>query len=318
MTLARVPHVFATGETLSPSRINSNFEAIARDVKDVMDQRFSYSSFTLEWVGIADTADTELRSYYIQAPYAWEVVGVELVGYDGASVTCTLSATGFTSGWENVAVAMAGANTRAKQDANFVARAAAEANVKFTLSVSGTATIDRCYAVIHIRADRGNAGQTYTEYRPSNALRVLPGAASSASELNTEFSTIETSVSQASAATRQMRIQVFTRRSFSSTVASDRAVRVPATGMTLRRLALYVVGAVGPTVTGAVLDETSTGVSSLSLATTGATSTASINGNTTDTQSFNDPDDTADDYYLRFTHSGVGTVNLAYLVVFWG
>jgi hypothetical protein len=148
--------------------------------------------------------------YTFPTPFAFEVVGLELVLFadeaDVASVTLTM-VSGTTT--ETISVDALGAAVRARNESNARVVVASGASPVFQLSVTAVGTpwtLTRCYAVVHIRTDRGATSA------PSGATGIGQGTAVSRAPLNTLFTALSAVTSSDAALTTCGRISVHTYR----------------------------------------------------------------------------------------------------------
>jgi hypothetical protein len=316
MSQAKIPFIFANGETLSPKKLITNFQQIAKDVTDVQAQRYSYSSFVLNYDGITSATAAEQRTFRICAPLAYEIVGVEIQYYDGAASTVTLTstATGFIS---TSLTTTASATTRAYIYKNQNCRVAASTNCDFILAVSA-GTVETCKVIVHIRASRFATAPA--DYSPSDVPVIASGDTISAATLNTEFTEIETAVSADTANQQDLRIQVITRRSVVSPFpATDDTAVLPSSGRIIHSFDAYVVAALTNDFDVAINDETGSTIAGGTASANGTTSIAVKTVSVADTQTVDDPDDFNDDYQVVMSRSGAGvaTIPLAYVVIYY-
>lgn len=309
----RIPFEFASGETLSPTKLNDNFMRMATDLEEVISRRYWDSSFTLDFSGVGPGTPTAARSFLIKAPFAYEIVGIEFVLYEPTAANAVLSISGTANAIPPITATAAGATTRARETTNAAARVAANTEVTFSVSV-WAATYDRCYAIIHIRHDRAPA----TSYGPASAPRFATGEAVAAAKVNTAFTDYETAVSAEAAATNGMRIHVFSRRDMASALPnSDRDCRVPSQESRLHSYDLVNHGAVGDDVTITVLDEAAATVSTTTVNGSGSPPAKTQGVSVNQTQGDDLPEDPNSDWKLRFSRAGAVSVPLAYVVTYW-
>lgn len=308
-----------TNETLTPTKLNAGFNRLYQDLLASTNKRFCYSSFELNFSALASTHATEDFKYYIKPPFAWEVVAVELFLYEPTGTVTNVALSSTLTGWETVNAVPLGATTKVVTGDNFTAKGAALTEQTFTLTVTagGAYALDRCYAVIHIRADRGNSGDTYNSLQLDDAPRWAAGEAVAAAKVNTGFTNYQTAVTRNTAADKQLRIQVFSIRDIAVALAtSDRDLVIPSTGSRFHSYDVVNNGAVGDNLVFTLIDEVAATVS-----------TTTVNGGTppqktqsvtcTDTQTNSDPFFVGNDYILRFTRAGAVIIPLGYVVVYY-
>lgn len=308
----KIPFTFATGDTLAPTKLNDNFLQMALDLEEVLARKYFYSSFVLDWTGLTSGAPSAEHTFLIRAPFAYEIVGVEVVLYD-ASTPATLTITGAGTSFEPMVLTAAGATTEVRDTSNNVVRVPANTEVSFTMD-TWAGPMDKCYAVVHIRHDRAPA----TTYSRANAPRFAAGESVAAAKLNTAFSDYETAVAADAAATNGMRIQVVTHRPMAvALAASDADTRIPATGRILHSYDLVNHGTVGNDVTITVLDEAAATVSTTTVAGAGTGGAKTQGVSVNQEQANTDPTTVADDWKLRFSRIGASSIDLAYTVMYW-
>jgi hypothetical protein len=315
MSVANIPFKFTNGETLDPKKINRNFQKIAKDVTDTKAQRFTYSSFVLNFDGITSADTAESRTFRINAPVAYDIVGVELQYYDGAASTITLTCT--ATGFQTVNLTTtASATTRAYSYKQQNSNVPVNTNCDFVLAVSA-GTIETCKVIIHIRASRY---VTVTGYEPSAVRAFASGETLDPAILNTEFSTIEAAVTDDTNQQNDLRIQVITRRNLVSPFpGTDNLVKIPSSSRIINKMDVVNVAAATNNFAASLLDETAASVGSGTANGGGTTTIARTSVTINDTQSVNLPATPASDYTLSLSRSGAGvaTILVAYVVIYY-
>lgn len=307
MSTPRIPFRFVSGDTLNPAQLNRNFQRIASDLKASQDREWTYSSFVLDFTGLASGANEAYRKFTINAPKGFEIVGMEMEVYQasGQTLTLTCSAAGATV----VTVASAGVTTKASSYViqNGV-RVALNTDVSFTLSSTG-GTNTACKAVIHIRSTRWS-NATRTEYPLKDIEYLVGGNSVNASTLNGAFTNIEDSVVADTNAQDDLKIQVIAFRGLGTVAVPTHKNRyyLPAAGRKFSRLKSYGACAASGTDDFVITLYNSAGVSQGAasiLASSGNATTqdASSNVNVNQTQA-TDITDTNDDWYLEFSRVG--------------
>lgn len=314
---AHNPWTYVTASTLETSRQAENLRLLMNDLGDAMSRRYYYSSFELDWSLLTETSVAGERTYSFAAPWAYEIVGVELVAACAATGTATLSFAGGVTGAENVVATFAGATTRAYASANFIA-SCSTSTVSFTLTLSPAAyTLTACKAVIHIRTDRGNAGDTFTQFSTDVLTYGLPTNQATFTNI---YTSAGTSVTQNGAATKKPSIQVFTTRNILGGAAIpssdlDLPIAAYAVSRRMQRITVGCTVANTSTVVGSVRDNTAASTA-ISVTVTGAGATTLATGTTTSTATIGSQPTT--DPVIRIDRgTGTGACLFAYAVVFW-
>lgn len=315
---------FATGDTLAPTRLNIGFEQMVRDLSASSDKRYCYSSFELDFTGMTAAsvaADATVASYLIKAPFAYEIVAIELIGYAPLVVTATsVSLTNTLTGAVALACTLGTGVARGYAVQNMNAKSASLTEQTFTLAVTGALwTLGTTYAIVHIRADRGNAGDTYNSESILNAPRFAAGDSVSATTMNSAFTNYETMTTRNTAANKQLRIQVFSMRPVASTIAaSDRDWRIFAGGTRFHSGDVVNHGAAGDDITCTLLDQVPASVFAVTVLGSGAPPTKTQSTSIADTQGSNAPKNSAVDYTMRFSRdtSTPAAIPLAYCVLY--
>lgn len=319
MSVARNIIKFQDATGLSPTKLNKAWNRLALDVKDVLDQRYFYSTVKLDYSGVKDTSIAEEFVFRVKPPFRWEVVGVELISYGVANVTGISLASSLTN-WKIVSLTTA-TGTKVLSTANFVATGAASTEITFTLTVTSTGayTIGRTYVNLLIRADRGSG--SYSTYGIGSPPQVASGDSVSASVQNTGFTNYETAVTASTNANSQLSFLVFPRRNIGTGTipASDADIRIPSSSRVLHSIDVLTLAPVGKSFTATVLDEVAATVVTVTVNGNNPT-TAKTQGTTCgpDTQSTNAPTTAASDYKLRLSNTGGGAANpLSYAVLYF-
>lgn len=310
---ARIPYTFADGDTLSPSKLNTNIQRMMDDLHDAKKRRFRRTSFKLDFSGLSNTSGPSEFQYTIRLPAAYQIVGVELVVYEASGSTISLS--NDVSGFLPISVATAGATSKASTVSNQTFAVASNTDVKWTLSNSnaGAYTIERCYAIIHIRTAR-NTTDTPSVVAPS----IPSGAAVDPATLNTFFSGYETDVATETSENNGWRVQVYTRRQMAAAFpTSDRDFRIPSSQQVLHSYDVSHTGAAGDNLTVAILDEAAATVATVTVNGSGFPPNASQGNLISDTQTLDAPQTPGSDYKVRFSRVGAGIIPHAYAVLYF-
>lgn len=310
MSVPFTPFKPRTGWPLSVDQLNGNLEAAARDIQESLDARYSYSTIVHQVDGVADTSTVGERRIPIRVPAdtPLDIIGVEVVLYGTGAVTVTISSVSSTiAGWEDVAVTMAGATTKAKVSADFVAKLSAGTTHLLNLAFSGAGTITRGDVIFHVRGDRGNAAAS-----PNHAgyTRTVFTAATTddAGNFNTEFTNIAAAVARDLANDHDVRAGRYVKRNVAAgTAAAERVWRIPSSGRRIAELRCYAVVAIGTTVTWTLADELGATLATAAAAGLGTLLMATGVATPNDVQSVDDPIDRTDDYTLTVSVTGAST-----------
>jgi len=321
VTLPRTPIIFQSGKTLYAQRLNRAFERMYRDVSDSMDRRYTHSTFKLDFTGLTSASTAEEFVFRIKAPFAWRVDFVELVAYPATVGSPTLvSLASSMTGFRTATVVPLTGTSRARGTETMNASAASNTEITFTLSVTapGAYTLGRCYVVVHMTSDRGNAGTSYPKVSLGDAMRVGSGTFVEAGTINSKFTEIDTAANANKLAIKDQRIIVFSARNIPAAFpSSDADMRIPATSSKLNSYDVVNLGAVGNHISGRIL--------SAARATLVATATANGSGSPpsktqgtslSHTQVSSDPGTPASDYFIQMTRAGAATIPLAYVVLY--
>jgi hypothetical protein len=317
----RNPANFASGETLDPTRINNGFQTMLRDLVNKTSKRYCYSSFRLGFTGMASSATADLN-YLIKAPYAWEIVGIELVAYAPTAGTATsLSFTNSLTGAVALTCTPGSSTARGYNAQNIMCKSAANTEQTFSLAVTGAGwTLGKTVAIVHIRTDRGNAGVTYSDSVIEDALRVGAGETVDASQLNTVFTAYETKATANTNATNMPRIQVFTMRPVATSIdTADRDWRIPESYFNFHSMDVVSHGASGDDVTFTLLDAAGSTVTAVTVNGSGSVPVTSQGNSINASQSNNRYTDSTKDYIMRISRdaSAPVAIPLAYAVLYY-
>lgn len=312
---ARIPFTFDSLETLSPKKLMSNFQRMAKDVTDMQAQRYVYSSFVLPYDLISSAQSAISRTFRIRAPRSYTIVGVEIQYYQAAGVTLTLTST--ATGFNTVTLASVALATRAYTYKVQNCNVAALTETDFVVGVTA-GTVGACKVIVHIRSSRFASAPV--EYKPSQVISISSGEDLSASNLDAEFVEVQNAVVDDTANQSDLRIQVLSRRSVVSPFPSDDdRIRLFSSKRTLHSADVYVVAAATNDAVITIIDESAGTVGTATATASGTGSLARTTVSIADTQTKDDPDDSADDYKLIFSRSGAGaaTIGLMYSVIYY-
>lgn len=311
-----IPFKFSNNETLSPKKLVANFQEISKQITKLQGKRYTYSSFVLTFDGITSADDVALRTFRIRAPLAYEVVGVEIQYYDNAASTVTLTST--ASGFQTVTLTSSGSLTERAyiyKVQNCIVGSLTDTD--FILAVSA-GTVETCKVIVHIRSSRFSAEPA--NYTLSDVMAIPSGGTTSAANLNTEFSEVAAAVTADSASQQDLRIQVITRRNVVTPFpTTDTPIFLPSSGRSIHSMDATIVAVATNNVSATLRDETGGSVVSVSTVANGATTIVRTTASVNDTQSVDDPDDSADDYLITMSRTGAGvaTIPLFYTVIYY-
>lgn len=317
--IPKIPFTFAANETLSPRKVLSNFQQTAKDVTDMQDQKYTYSSFVLNYDGITSAmSGSGEDDYFITPPRTFEIIGIEIEYYDDAASTITFSSsiTGF------IPITLTSTGTLATRAYTYKAvniTHEAGNGESYILNVSA-GTVNTCKVTVHIRTNRFGYTALPADYKLEDLPLLTDSTLASAATLNTEFSEVEAAVTADAANQEDLKIQVISRRNVISPVpTSDADFRIPSSNRTIHSWALTIVNAVATNnILARIRDEVPATVSSLTSVANGATD-IQTSGTISETQGLNAPQTTASDYKVDFARSGAGvaTIPLVYVVLFY-
>lgn len=313
---AYVPMAFRATGNLDVDKINANLAAIAGDIEDSQDQRYTYGRCIFDLAGLTDTAAAALRQFPIRRPAsgnAVEIVGVELVLTNATTaVVWTLSKSGDTT-WPTISATAAGTNVEVYASTGIpmqVASHSSDTLLQLSASTSAGNTITYGYMVVHTRCDRWNQGSTLTRYTPTT---FDASTSTAAATMQAQIDAIATAVAADTAASVDLRCECFTVRSLAS--GSSRTWRLPAGARRIIGTVAYIVGAVGPVATTTVVGTGLSGSSVVATA-TGATTLVAASDVASGTMN-TDPTVLADDATVTTTISGGGTALFSMVLVWW-
>lgn len=215
---AHVPHGFRAGN-LDVEKINDNLMAIADDVQDLVNMRYTYSRAFVSLAGIVDTDTAALRQFPIRRPgssNAVELIAVELVGTNvDTDATWTLSKLG-DSLWPTISITGGGASIEEYNSTGISAQVASSAADTILQISANTATgkaINAGYLVIHTRTSRNNQGSTNVGYTPTLFNSVSSTAAAT---LQAQIDAIAAAVTADTAAQKDLRCDVYVARALTA------------------------------------------------------------------------------------------------------
>lgn len=317
MSKSRSVVSFNANTTLTPTKLNKAWDRLAIDLRDVIQQRYTYSNFTLDWTGLPSTGIAEDFIFRIKAPFLYKVVGIELVSYGAANVTGISIASSLTGFVTTSLTTTTG--TKVLATGNFQAFNVSGAEATFTLTVTSTGayTLGKTYLNVLLQCDRAPV-----ELTDANIPFVASGEAVAAAKQNTGFTTYESRVTSSNNANSHNSIIVFIRRNIAAAATiptSDRDLRIPSDGRRLNTVDTVHTGALTNNIVMTITDETGATVVTATTNGSGAppnkTQGTSVNDTQTESATYTNP---AKDYKLTMTRAGAGAaaISLAYFVLY--
>jgi hypothetical protein len=298
-------HLVRTGQHLGADWMNRIREDIQREHDELIGNRYTESFFIVPIGALTNTSTTGAHRVLVKAPFAYDIVGVDLV-VCGTAGTYILTCSGVT-GASTLSTTTDGTTTHSPVYANWQARVAAATEVSFILSTTlGAYTVTESYAIVHIRHDRHQAAPP-TNWAPPD---LKTGDHRAHAGVSAMFSSWNAAVAVDAAATTIGVIQIVPN-------ASTQSMQLPATQRVWTTADFYFVAAAGRTITSRIRDKVPTTQATATFAGGGATTT-SVQGVavTGDPQVDDDPDDSADDWIVDNTMAGAGTIEKIYTVLY--
>lgn len=302
---ALAPYTFRTGAIVDGEYVNGNLKRGAKDINRNLSRRYTYCPpIVIPMDGVTDALGSVLRSIKFDRPVSTnpiEIIKVEFYVYAASGVTWTLSCT--DTSWSSISLATAGATTEARAQSSTVI-AVPNGGVTFTVAGSAAGTITRGWIVLHCRADRGVQGSSpnHAGYTPT---LVDATSSSAGSLLDTELTALAAAVTNDSTNNKDLRCQAFVARNFTATQSWNLPSGAGMSGLAYRAY-IAATAADAYTTSGSVTGATLTG--------TGTTNLVETTNNVTSTS--DDPLTTASDFTLTLG-TVLGTVELAYVLVWW-
>lgn len=315
---------FKDGPNFSPSAMLSNLRTAAHDINEARSRRYTYSSFVLDYTGVSSTTTTDALEYRFQAPWDYDIVGIELVAYASSNVSAVILQALNSGGSDAVDVRaeVTGVNVRAAAQFAGCINVPSSVENAFILSPvqTGAWTMNSCRVTVYIRTDRSSGSDWDLE--DDQALLPRPGLTTSATDMNTILATGQAS---ADALTGGMDISqtlmVVSRRNLTAAPLAARELdnRIPASSRRLTHMQAGLVCAATSSMAFSFRDTAAASLSSFNVTGNGATNLRVSSLQTTPvTLAVTDPDDSNDDNYARINrNSGTDTIVFAYLVLFF-
>lgn len=302
--ISLMPHTFRTGETLDPERINDSLLAAEVDVSDVLAQRFTYSQAAYD-IGEVTQVDTDdLRSIFLQLPpgIVLQIVGVEFIFYESTG-TVPWTITPNITGLFPATATPTAADTRTVATSRGVGNLDSSGGLKVTLSAPSASTISGGRIIVHFRGDRGANAADYRSYKP---IQLNAESLDTAAILDATLDNIDTSVTDSAAATTDLRVHAYSKKSpltpFTCTW------KIPATGTRFISLHAWLCSDAGDVATWTLYDNTTpTPVVQLQVSNlaTGTGATDYISDVGVKIQAQNDPLTPASDWTLELVADAV-------------
>lgn len=314
-----VPHIFRTGETLDPDRLNENFEKMATNLHDVATRRYTHSVMRRQFESSTNASAAYFRQFHFTPPWGVEVVAFEIHVWGTADTVVTVTADSGVTGWVDQKVTAAGATTRASQEGAAAAAAScyidAAATAKFSWSAPGTWTINRMDFILHVRTDQHAAG--LPEFTPPG---LNSGDADDAATLNTAFTSWATQYGLENTRTERRRIEVLQgalTNGASLLHSQDLVHLIPQTGSTLARVQLWAGTDTSRALDCDIYDEL-TANQGTATATGDGTDLGSGEVTLNDSQEDDPLNASSKDWTMEFgAAAGSGSVDDAYVVLFF-
>ena len=303
---AIVPKTFRTGAIVDSEDVNANLQAMARDLQRLIDQRYTYSTISVDISGIVNTDTASERTVPFRPSIDLDVVGVELSVYGGTNDTWALTVTD-----PNGTVVAVSANTVSGAEgygsSNIPLQVLGSTRLDFVLSSTAAATITRGTVTLHVRADRHfqNGATGPDPYLPT---LIDASTSTAATAINAELASV--------AAKRALNFNPANQDERGACIAVDnlsaaQTWRLPTNEYDVPYIYALAVGGGGRSV--AITD----GVSTITLNTTGTSDI--VEGGAYFGLGLTlpgDPTDSADDLVLTLTPTG-GAISRVYLFLWW-
>ena len=255
-------NTFRDGATLDPVALQENLEDLRHVADEITAKRFTHSDIVFVLDNKSDVDDPEVRTFYVYAPYAFEIVAREMVVYgtDGKTVTLTSDATG----WVDLTAEADGATTKVySADARSVL-IPANTLTYFRVTLPSSTTLNRCTVILKCRHDRhaGNPPST-----ASISARIDGSVDDAAANLNTPLSAYATWKTSNDTNNKRQRITIYDVTPASNSFASyEDTFQIPSFGGTVKQLEIQSVQeGLSPNVTATLKDEGGTTVASVSV-----------------------------------------------------
>lgn len=314
-----VPNIFRDDETLDPARLAENFEALARNLKDVALKRYTHSMVRRQFPALDQADLAGARQFRFTPPWGVEIVAVEMHAWGDDGKVVTLTADSGVTGFVDRTLTMKSDTTRASFEgavaAPASARIAAGDTAVFSWSIpDATWNVERLDLILHVRADQHAAG--LPEFVPP---AITAGDTDDPSTMNTAFTDWATQYGLESSRVEQRRIEVIELPASSggAVPTNDAVHRIPQCGGTLERVQYWRMPTTSTrTMNLEVRDETPTVLDTLVEG--GSTSVPTSDEYTANDSQEDAPLNTAKDWSLNYaTAGGTGDSPESYAVLFY-
>lgn len=314
--IPRLPYLWRTLQTLSPSRLVENIRSLRDQVNSRVAHRYHLHTATMEWANSTASATPTFLEYRFTLPYDTEILGYDISGVSSGNIN-SITVTG-TSG-----------NTTETPDSPTLSifatnrtpySAAAGTNLSFTLAATyaGLQT-GKFFLTLHLRTDRKSLAPSLAPWELDESLLPRAGAASSNVNLSNELDYGLAALADLQSGVPTIQILPFLNVPAAGGLTAGRGVfRVPATGRTLRRVQLGVYSVntstwrIAPTnlaSAAATISVVGAGASTLALSALTSYNIAQVAG---------DLANTADDSLFTFSRSaGANAAPHIYAVLHW-
>jgi hypothetical protein len=313
MSIPFVPHAFKAGDNLDLEKLNDNLEAIGRDNARSFEARYTYSEIRLDLTALTTASAASIRKLAIRRPAssaAVEVYAVELQLYGNAAGAGTVTCSDVT--WPVLPfTTTATATDEITASSNIpVSVPSSAADVTFTVAFPAGYTVTAGYLVVHLRCDRGNQGDNLSPVLPS---LLSSATANPADALDVELDTLGVSVGQDTAASSDLRCECYATRSLAGTPV---VFRVPSGARRLKAVGAYCFAAAGIDLS---VDVAGSGLTAVNVpvVSDGATLVYAVANAGAVATTVDDPMDSTDDTTITLSRVGVGTIAVAYALLWW-
>ena len=178
-----VPHKFNAGARLDPRALNENALALYAAAQQVLDQRYNYFQFVLDFGPYASSDDSGEVQRSIEAPFQYEIIESHLFVHDSSAQTLVLECS--ADGWVDLSIDVTSDNDGYSQQIQQQSVLVSEdTQIDFTMDPPSS-DVDRVYAIIKCRYD------TFTGLSVPTPPQVASGESISATKWNTWFTSME-------------------------------------------------------------------------------------------------------------------------------
>jgi hypothetical protein len=306
--LAKVPFKFFTGKFLSLYKMITNFQELSKYINDNHLKKYTYSDFTVDWSGFTESTTKEIK---VALPYNAELISCEISLEEPTGVVSSVEVRADSTSL--VTIEPQGAATLAKDASNvhFPITANNAFNLTLVVTASGAYTLDRCYVTFYFRTARG----VTTSYTLDKIPTISSGDNVDDAIIDAEFTEIAAAVANDTAQQTDARFEYYQFVSIPNPQPAHQIdFRIPGSGKFFDSIYCGVYCDVGTSVTVSIIDSLGGTVGSVTLPGAGVTTISTGQVATLNSQN-NDPSDTGEDYFIRFTRTGTGVIRQAYAIV---